>query len=212
MLEIVSQAIEAGRVDLYLQPVVTLPGRRASYFEALTRIRTKCRRVDPARFLSPGGRDLRHDAADRQCAVGEERADLAPARVRLPRQGRVLQHLNQDPARSRVLSPSLVEFMEENSGLSESLIFEVGQPGIFALSADEMGASIRWAHSATASRSIRSPIRRWIRRAATTLVRYVRIMPDPSARLAAGVDFTAQNNPPAISLKCRKCTQARAVS
>ena len=41
MLEIVSQAIEAGRVDLYLQPVVTLPDRRLSYFEALTRIRTK---------------------------------------------------------------------------------------------------------------------------------------------------------------------------
>ncbi|HEU4475275.1 MAG TPA: EAL domain-containing protein, partial [Methyloceanibacter sp.] len=41
MLEIMSQAIEAGRVDLYLQPTVTLPDRRPCYFEALTRIRTK---------------------------------------------------------------------------------------------------------------------------------------------------------------------------
>ena len=36
--------------------------------------------------------------------------------------------------------PELVEFMEENTGLSESLIFEVGQPGILALNADELGA------------------------------------------------------------------------
>jgi cyclic-di-GMP phosphodiesterase TipF (flagellum assembly factor) len=36
--------------------------------------------------------------------------------------------------------PELVEFMEENSGLSESLIFEVGQPAILGLSADELGA------------------------------------------------------------------------
>ena len=41
MLEIVSQAIEAGRVDLYLQPIVTLNDRRPRYFEALTRIRTR---------------------------------------------------------------------------------------------------------------------------------------------------------------------------
>ena len=36
--------------------------------------------------------------------------------------------------------PELVEFMEENSGLSESLIFEVSQPGILPLDAAEFGA------------------------------------------------------------------------
>jgi cyclic-di-GMP phosphodiesterase TipF (flagellum assembly factor) len=36
--------------------------------------------------------------------------------------------------------PELVEFMEENSGLSESLIFEVSQPAILGLSAAELGA------------------------------------------------------------------------
>ena len=36
--------------------------------------------------------------------------------------------------------PELVEFMEENSGLSESLIFEVSQSAILGLSADELGA------------------------------------------------------------------------
>jgi cyclic-di-GMP phosphodiesterase TipF (flagellum assembly factor) len=36
--------------------------------------------------------------------------------------------------------PELVEFMEENSSLSESLIFELGQPAILGLNAAELGA------------------------------------------------------------------------
>jgi cyclic-di-GMP phosphodiesterase TipF (flagellum assembly factor) len=41
MLELVSQGIEAGRVDLYLRTTVTLPERKPRYLEAFTRIRTK---------------------------------------------------------------------------------------------------------------------------------------------------------------------------
>jgi cyclic-di-GMP phosphodiesterase TipF (flagellum assembly factor) len=36
--------------------------------------------------------------------------------------------------------PELVEFMEENAGLSESLVFEVGQPAIMSLNEAELGA------------------------------------------------------------------------
>jgi cyclic-di-GMP phosphodiesterase, flagellum assembly factor TipF len=36
--------------------------------------------------------------------------------------------------------PELVEFMEENAGLSESLIFEVSQPAILSLNEAELGA------------------------------------------------------------------------
>ena len=34
-------AIEGGRIDLYLQPVVTLPQRKVRYYEAMTRLRTE---------------------------------------------------------------------------------------------------------------------------------------------------------------------------
>lgn len=33
------QAVEAGRIDIYLQPTVTLPQRKVSYYEAVSRIR-----------------------------------------------------------------------------------------------------------------------------------------------------------------------------
>lgn len=37
----ISGAIEAGRIDLYLQPVVTLPQRKVRFYEAMTRLRTE---------------------------------------------------------------------------------------------------------------------------------------------------------------------------
>jgi cyclic-di-GMP phosphodiesterase TipF (flagellum assembly factor) len=36
----ISGAIEGGRIDLYLQPIVTLPQRKVRYYEAMTRLRT----------------------------------------------------------------------------------------------------------------------------------------------------------------------------
>ena len=40
MLATIRSAIDANRVDLYLQPIVTLPQRKVRYYEAMTRLRT----------------------------------------------------------------------------------------------------------------------------------------------------------------------------
>ncbi len=40
VVELVSQAIDEHRIDLYLQPIVTLPQRKVRYYEALSRLRT----------------------------------------------------------------------------------------------------------------------------------------------------------------------------
>ena len=40
VLEDLREAIEANRIDLYLQPIVTLPDRKLRYYDASTRIRT----------------------------------------------------------------------------------------------------------------------------------------------------------------------------
>jgi cyclic-di-GMP phosphodiesterase TipF (flagellum assembly factor) len=139
MLEIVSQAIEAGRVDLYLQPTVTLSDRRPRYFEALTRIRTRADAlILPGSYLQVA-----------------ETSGMMPLidNVLLVKSVQTLRRLGSDSRIKGVFCnisvktlldpeffPELVEFMEENTGLSESLIFEVGQPGILALNADELGA------------------------------------------------------------------------
>ena len=104
MLEMVGpRAIEAGRVDLYLQPTVTLNDRRPRYFEALTRIRTRADElILPGSYLQVAESSGMMPLIDNVLLVKSVQT-LRPARARLPRQGCVLQHLGQDPARSRVL-------------------------------------------------------------------------------------------------------------
>lgn len=48
-IDVLRRAKEAGRIDIYLQPIVTLPQRKVRYYEALTRLRT-----DDGETLQPG--------------------------------------------------------------------------------------------------------------------------------------------------------------
>ncbi len=54
MQRTIRAAIDANRVDLYLQPIVTLPQRKVRYYEAMSRLRTDKGDVLPAAdFLAP---------------------------------------------------------------------------------------------------------------------------------------------------------------
>lgn len=139
MLEVIAHAIEEGRVDLYLQPTVMLPERRPHYYEAFTRIRTKAD-------------DLILPAAYLPVAEGSGMMPLID-NVLLVKSVQVLRRLNADSRIKGIFCnisvqtlldpeffPELVEFMEENSSLSESLTFEVSQPAILALGPAELGS------------------------------------------------------------------------
>jgi cyclic-di-GMP phosphodiesterase TipF (flagellum assembly factor) len=39
-LEAIRNAIDANRIDLYLQPIVTLPRRKVRFYEAMSRLRS----------------------------------------------------------------------------------------------------------------------------------------------------------------------------
>jgi cyclic-di-GMP phosphodiesterase, flagellum assembly factor TipF len=41
IVELIGKAVDANRIDLYLQPIVTLPQRKVRYYEALSRLRTE---------------------------------------------------------------------------------------------------------------------------------------------------------------------------
>ena len=139
MLEIVSQAIEAGRVDLYLQPTVTLPERKPRYFEAYTRIRTKADSlIMPGSYLPAAESSGMIPLIDNVLLVKS-----VQTLRRLGSESRVkgvFCNISVNTLLDPEFFPELVEFMEENSGLSESLIFEVSQPAILGLRAAELGA------------------------------------------------------------------------
>jgi cyclic-di-GMP phosphodiesterase, flagellum assembly factor TipF len=46
--ELIAGAVDSDRVDLYLQPIVTLPQRKVRYYEAVSRLRTEAGDVVPA--------------------------------------------------------------------------------------------------------------------------------------------------------------------
>lgn len=41
VVELIRSAVDANRIDLYLQPILTLPQRKVRYYEAMTRLRTE---------------------------------------------------------------------------------------------------------------------------------------------------------------------------
>jgi len=139
MLEIVAQAIEGGRVDLYLRPTVTLPERRPRYFEALTRIRTRSEElIQPAGYLSVAESSGMIPLIDNVQLVKS-----VQALRRLGPNSRIKGFFCNISVRTLLdpeFFPELVEFMEENSGLSENLIFEVSQPAVLGLDSAELGS------------------------------------------------------------------------
>ncbi len=132
MVALVRGAIEGNRVDLYLQPVVTLPQRKVRYYEGMSRLR--------------GGDGEMVTAADfLDCA---EQAGLMPKidNLLLFRCVQVLRRLllkNRDIGLFCNLSPStlgdgevfpqFLEFIEANRVLGPSLVFEFTQAALRAM-------------------------------------------------------------------------------
>jgi cyclic-di-GMP phosphodiesterase TipF (flagellum assembly factor) len=137
LLPVLRKAIEANRIDLYLQPIVTLPERTLRYGDAIARVRT-----DAGELLG----------ADRYRRVAEL-AGLLPRidNVMLVKSVQLLRRLGPDAKLKRVFCalsapslldpdffPELVEFLEENSALGESLTFQLSQRAIGDLGEGEL--------------------------------------------------------------------------
>jgi len=126
LLDTIRDALEDNRVDLYLQPIVTLPQRKVRYYEALTRLRG-----NEGEVIMPG--DYMRVA---------EPAGMMPIidNLLLFRCVQVVRKLNERDADTGVFCnisanslldseffPQFVEYMQHNQHLSEQLVFEFSQ-------------------------------------------------------------------------------------
>ena len=100
IVAIIREAVDANRIDLYLQPILTLPQRKVRYYESMTRLRTARRHAHPAGGFPQARRKCRPDAEDRQPDAVPLRAGAAPAAPEKSRDRIVLQH--RDVARSTI--------------------------------------------------------------------------------------------------------------
>jgi cyclic-di-GMP phosphodiesterase TipF (flagellum assembly factor) len=136
LLQTVRSALEAGRVDLYLQAVVSLPQRRTQFYESFSRLRDETGRVlMPAEFLSvaePGGLVAAIDNLLLFRCVQIVR--------RLAGQDRkigIFCNISLASLGDEAFFPQFMEFLAANRDLADSLIFELGQSAFNARGAVE---------------------------------------------------------------------------
>jgi cyclic-di-GMP phosphodiesterase TipF (flagellum assembly factor) len=137
MLQDLREAIEANRLDLYLQPIVTLPNRKLRYYDGSTRVRTGTDEfMQPASYLHLAEREHLMPRIDNVMLVKcvQLLRRLGPG----SRLKGVFCNLSAQSLVDHDFFPELVEFMEENSALADSLTFQVSQRTVLDLGTSEL--------------------------------------------------------------------------
>ena len=134
LLETVREALEDNRVDLHLQPVVSLPQRRTVFYESFTRLRDSTGRVMmPAEYLAVAEPEGLVGAIDNlllfRCVQIVRRLAKTDRRIGI--------FCNVSPASfaDERFFPQFLEFLRQNRDLSSALIFEMGQSAFAARNA-----------------------------------------------------------------------------
>ena len=133
-LEVIRDALIENRVDLFFQPVVSLPQRRTAFYESFTRLRDATGRVImPAEYLQvaePGGLI---SAIDNlllfRCVQIVRRLGKGDRRIG------VFCNISPASLADDRFFPQFLAFMAENRDLAGALIFELGQSAFQARTA-----------------------------------------------------------------------------
>ncbi len=125
----VRDAIENSRIDLYLQPIVSLPQRKPRYFEAFSRLRENDGRVlKPADYLESAERANRIGVIDNMILM----RCIQALRAELKRTPRLAVFCNLSPATiyDTDFFNQLTDYLETNADLASNIIFEFTYPAI----------------------------------------------------------------------------------
>jgi cyclic-di-GMP phosphodiesterase TipF (flagellum assembly factor) len=134
-----SLAIEAGRIEIFLQPVVTLPPRKVKYYEALSRMRMPDDTiVEAARFL-PAAR-----AAGLLPHIDEKLVHNSEQVVRrLAAKNREIGlclNIAPETLGDRAVFAEILGYLEANRALAPSLVLELPQSAYRSLGTAELNS------------------------------------------------------------------------
>jgi cyclic-di-GMP phosphodiesterase TipF (flagellum assembly factor) len=126
LLDTVRDALEQNRVDLYLQPVVSLPQRRTVFYESFSRLRDETGRVlMPAEYLKVAEPEGLVSAIDNlllfRCVQIVRRLAKTDRRIG------IFCNISLASLGDEVFFPQFLEFLSQNRDLAGALIFELGQ-------------------------------------------------------------------------------------
>jgi cyclic-di-GMP phosphodiesterase TipF (flagellum assembly factor) len=124
--ELIGQAADANRIDLYLQPIVTLPQRKVRYYEAMSRLRTEEGEIIPAGdFISYAEAVGLMPKIDNllvfRCVQVTRRLQLKSRDVGL------FCNISASTLTDAVFFKQFLDFMDANRALSSALMFEFTQ-------------------------------------------------------------------------------------
>jgi cyclic-di-GMP phosphodiesterase TipF (flagellum assembly factor) len=126
LLQTIHEALAENRVDLYLQPIVSLPQRRTIFYESFTRLRAADDRVMmPAEYLSLAEGEGLVPAIDNLLLF--RCAQIVRRLARQDRKVGVFCNVALSSLGDETFFPQFLEFLSENRDLNQALIFELGQ-------------------------------------------------------------------------------------
>ena len=126
LLETVREALAENRVDLYLQPVVTLPQRRTIFYESFSRLRDETGRVMmPAEYLAVAEPEGLVTAIDNLLLF--RCVQIVRRLAKQDRKVGIFCNISTLSLADETFFPHFLEMLAANRDLAGALIFELGQ-------------------------------------------------------------------------------------
>ena len=131
LLEIIRDALNNNRVDIYLQPVVSLPQRKPCYYETYSRLRNaNGALLEPAKYIGVAESTGLITAIDNHLLF--RCVQLVRKSQRRKLDFGFFCNISHFTLRDTSFLPEFIEFMQDNTGLAENLIFEFAQSDLEA--------------------------------------------------------------------------------
>ncbi|MHA7774289.1 EAL domain-containing protein [Roseibium sp. M-1] len=137
MRELITSALNANRVELHLQPIVTLPQRQVKYYEAFTRLRdTSGNLIDAKSFLPEAllsGQIARIDNLLLFRSIQVVRRLTSRNRNAI-----LFCNISSQSLTDETFFPGFMEFVKSNRDLADVLVFEFSQADIAEMGGMEL--------------------------------------------------------------------------
>jgi cyclic-di-GMP phosphodiesterase TipF (flagellum assembly factor) len=129
LLEAIRSSLEENRVDLYLQPIVSLPQRKLRYYEALSRLRDEGGQVImPAQYIKLAGENGLMSVVDNlllfRCVQVLRRLATRTREIG------IFCNISADTLMDAEFFPQFLDYMQANRDLAGLIIFEFAQDAV----------------------------------------------------------------------------------
>jgi cyclic-di-GMP phosphodiesterase TipF (flagellum assembly factor) len=129
LLEIIRSSLEENRVDLYLQPMVSLPQRKLRYYEALSRLRDKSGKIImPAQYMQVAGKAGLMSVVDNLLLF--RCVQIVRKLTQKNRDIGIFCNISGDTLADKEFFPQFLDYMRANRDLAGQIVFEFSQEAV----------------------------------------------------------------------------------